>query len=126
MTSLAHSPIPVVLFVLKKHPDLTGGDLRFKDTSGDVIFKVNHQSSHNNKRPFLHSNRNPLISIYGYHSTVNKLTRTELEVFHVGENGEDSAFTLKVKGCSFQKSYTIYRGNDIVAQTSLMYKLRQL
>ncbi|KAM3740019.1 hypothetical protein ACB098_08G067800 [Castanea mollissima] len=57
---------------------------------------------------------------------VNKFTRTELEVFLVGENGEDSAFTLKVKGCSFQKSCTIYRGNNFVAQTSLMYKLRQL
>ena len=71
MTSLAHSPIPVVLFVLKKQPDLTGGDLRFEDTSGDVIFKVNHQSSHNNKRPFLDSNRNPLISIYCYHVSLS-------------------------------------------------------
>ncbi|KAK9998884.1 hypothetical protein SO802_018487 [Lithocarpus litseifolius] len=68
MTSLAHLPIPVVLFVLKKHSDLTGGDLRFADTSGDVIFKVNHQSSHNNKRPFLGSNGNPLIFIYYYHN----------------------------------------------------------
>ena len=71
MTSLDHLPIPVVLFVLKKHPDLTGGDLKFIDTSGDVIFKVNHQSSHNNKRPFLDSNGNPLISIYFYHVSLS-------------------------------------------------------
>ncbi|KAK9998887.1 hypothetical protein SO802_018490 [Lithocarpus litseifolius] len=64
--------------------------------------------------------------IFRVQRTVNKLTRTELEVFLVSENGEDSASELKVKGCPFQKSCTIYRGNDIVAQTSLMYKLRQL
>ncbi|KAK4606815.1 hypothetical protein RGQ29_000879 [Quercus rubra] len=141
------SPIPVDLFVSKKHPGLTGGDLGFADASGNVIFRVNRQSSPKNKRLFLNSTGNPLISIYRYRNgswqgftgeddqkqcifrvqrTVNKLTRTELEVFLVGENGEDSASKLKVKGCPFQKSCTIYRGNDIVAQTSLMYKLRQL
>nr|POE66374.1 hypothetical protein CFP56_15095 [Quercus suber] len=88
--------------------DLTGGDLRFKDTSGDVIFKVNHQSSHNNKRPFLHSNRNPLISIYGYHNG-------SWQGFKAGEDDQSSVY-----------SECRARGNDIVAQTSLMYKLRQL
>ena len=53
---------------------------------------------------------------------MNKLTRTGLEVFLVGENGEDSAFTLKVKGFSFQKSCVIYRGNDIVAQVQIIDK----
>lgn len=58
--------------------------------------------------------------IFRVQRTVNKLTRTELEVFLVGENGEDSAFTLKVKGCSFQESCTICRGNNIVAQVQII------
>ena len=60
--------------------------------------------------------------IFRVQRTVNKLTRTELEVFLVGENGEDSASKLKVKGCPFQKSCTIYRGNDIVAQVQIIDK----
>ena len=34
----------------------------------------------------------------------------------IGENGEDSASKLKVKGFPFQKSCTIYRGNDTIFQ----------
>ncbi|XP_060966600.1 protein LURP-one-related 7 isoform X3 [Cannabis sativa] len=58
--------------------------------------------------------------------TKNTLTRTELEVFLVAEDLPDSPPDLKVKGFPFQKSCTIYKGNDIVAQTSLMYKLNQI
>ncbi|KAK7858620.1 protein lurp-one-related 7 [Quercus suber] len=140
---MASSPIPVDLFVSKKHPGLIGGDLGFANASGNVTFRVNRQSSPKNKRLFLGSTGNPLISIYRYRNgswqgftgeddqkqcifrvqrTVNKLTRTELEVFLVGENGEDSASTLKVKGCPFQKSCTIYRGNDVVAQVQIIDK----
>nr|POF08535.1 protein lurp-one-related 7 [Quercus suber] len=38
------------------------------------------------------------------------------EKWPIVEDGEDSAPKLKVKGFPFQKSCTIYRGNDIVAQ----------
>ncbi|KAK7831938.1 protein lurp-one-related 7 [Quercus suber] len=38
------------------------------------------------------------------------------EKWAIVEDGEDSAPKLKVKGFPFQKSCTIYRGNDIVAQ----------
>ncbi|XP_050289765.1 protein LURP-one-related 7-like [Quercus robur] len=40
------------------------------------------------------------------------------EKWAIVKDGEDSASKLKVKGFPFQKSYTIYRGNDIVAQLS--------
>ncbi|KAM1616767.1 hypothetical protein ACFX2K_025843 [Malus domestica] len=43
----------------------------------------------------------------------NKLTRTELKVFLVDENSADPACDFKVKGFHFQKSCTIYKGNEI-------------
>ncbi|KAJ6885076.1 LOW QUALITY PROTEIN: hypothetical protein NC652_031933 [Populus alba x Populus x berolinensis] len=54
--------------------------------------------------------------IFRVKRTVKKLARTELEVFLVGE----------VKSFPFQRSCTIYRGDSIVAQTSLIYKFRQI
>lgn len=130
-------PIPVDLFVSKKHPGLTRGDLGFADASGNIVFKVNRKSS--NKRVLLlDSEGNPLISMNRHHKgswegfkgdedqkdlifRVQRKGKTELEVFLV-----DSASELKLKGSAFQKSCTIYKGNEILAQTSLMYKLRQL
>lgn len=50
------------------------------------------------------------------------LSRAELEAFLDGESGEDLASKLKVKGCPFQKSFTIYRGNAIVAQAQIIDK----
>ena len=71
MDSSAHSPIPFDLFVSKKHPGLTHGDLGFADASGNVIFKINRRSSksspNHNKRLLLDSAGNPLLSIYRYH-----------------------------------------------------------
>ena len=63
-SSMSSSPIPVDLFVSKKHPGLTGGDLGFADASGNVTFRLNRHSSPKNKRLFLDSTGNPLISIY--------------------------------------------------------------
>ena len=65
-SSMSSSPIPVDLFVSKKHPGLTGGDLGFADASGNVTFRLNRHSSPKNKRLFLDSTGNPLISIYRY------------------------------------------------------------
>ena len=50
------------------------------------------------------------------------LSRAELEAFLDGESGEDLASKFKVKGCPFQKSFTIYRGNAIVAQVQIIDK----
>lgn len=48
--------------------------------------------------------------------TLSRLTRTEFEVFLVGENREESTSDVKLKGFPFRRSCTIYKGNSIVAQ----------
>jgi len=133
--------IPVDLFVSKKHPGLTRGDLGFADASGNIVFKVDRKSSKSSahKRVLLLDYQgNPLISMHRHHNgswegfkgdehqkdlifRVQWKGKAELEVF-LG----DSASELRLKGSTFQKSCTIYKGNEILAQTSLMYKLRQL
>ncbi|XP_062171285.1 protein LURP-one-related 7 [Alnus glutinosa] len=137
----ANAQIPVDLFVSKKHPGLTRGDLGFADASGNIVFKVDRKSSKSSadKRVLLlDSEGNPLISMHRHHDgswegfkgdkdekdlifRVRRKGKTEFEVFL-----DDSASELKLKGSAFQKSCTIYKGNAIIAQTSLMYKLRQL
>ncbi|KAK2652873.1 hypothetical protein Ddye_012729 [Dipteronia dyeriana] len=145
-------PIPVDLFASKKHPGLTRGEIGFADSSGDVVFRVfkrhSSSSSSSSKRLLVDSSGNSLVSVYHQHKgqwlgfkgdsseekdlifrvkrTLNTLTRTEFAVFLVGENRGDTASEFQMKGCPFQKSCTIYRSDSIVAQTSLMYKLRQI
>ncbi|KAI3428875.1 uncharacterized protein J3R85_008878 [Psidium guajava] len=58
--------------------------------------------------------------------TQKSLTRTELEVLVLGESCGVLGSSFKMKGFPFQKSCTIYQGDSIVAQTSLMYKLHQI
>uniref|UniRef100_A0A6N2L062 Protein LURP-one-related 7 n=1 Tax=Salix viminalis TaxID=40686 RepID=A0A6N2L062_SALVM len=131
-------PIPVDLFVSKKHPGLNG-DLGFADSQGNIVFKVNFDklSKSSSKRVLLDASGNPLITVFrdgkgswqgfkGVNRTVKKLTRTELEVFLVGEISRESTPDFKMKGFAFQRSCTIYRSDSIVAQTSLMYKLHQI
>ncbi|KAG6739033.1 hypothetical protein POTOM_058670 [Populus tomentosa] len=121
-------PIPVDLFVSKKHPGLNG-DLGFADSLGNIVFKVNFDKSSKSsfKRVVLDASGNPLITVFrdgkgswqGFKGgdnreedlifrvkrTVKKLTRTELEVFLVGEISRVSTPDFK---------------------TSLMYKLHQI
>ncbi|XVF46151.1 hypothetical protein PTKIN_Ptkin03bG0003800 [Pterospermum kingtungense] len=149
----ANLPIPVDLFVSKKHPGLPRGVIGFADSSGNIVFRVNRQSSKSSssdddKMVLLDSAGNPLFSIYRHHDgswhgfkgnddgdkdlifkvqrTLNKFTSTELEVFLVAETQGESTCNFKVKGCHFQRSCTIYKGDSIVAQTSLMHKLRKI
>ncbi|KAH1105968.1 hypothetical protein J1N35_009736 [Gossypium stocksii] len=146
--AMAHWPIPVDLFVSKKHPSLPRGLLAFADSSGNILFRLNSLSHHPKKTlRLLDSAGNPLISIYRHHDgswqgfqgddgqkdlifqvlrVSNKFARTELEVFLVAENHQgELTCDFKVKGCHFQRSCTIYKGDSIVAQTTLMHKLRQ-
>ncbi|KAG6738136.1 hypothetical protein POTOM_059696 [Populus tomentosa] len=121
-------PIPVDLFVSKKHPGLNG-DLGFADSLGNIVFKVNFDKSSKSsfKRVLLDASGNPLITVFpdgkgswqGFKGgdnrekdlifrvkrTVKKLTRTELEVFLVEEISRESTPDFK---------------------TSLMYKLHQI
>ncbi|OAY24028.1 protein LURP-one-related 7 [Manihot esculenta] len=144
-------PIPVDLFVSKKHPGLAPSELGFADSLGNLVFRVSRTySKKSSSRPWvlLDESKIPLFSwcrqdnrswhvftggeegekemVFRVQRTLNKLCRSELEVFLVGENSAESTSDFNVKGCSFQRSCTIYRGNSIVAQTSLMYKLHQI
>ncbi|KAJ8751561.1 hypothetical protein K2173_016801 [Erythroxylum novogranatense] len=150
------SPIPVDLFVSKKHPGLSRGELGFADSSGNILFRASsvasspktRSSRRNKKRIVLDASGNPIFSIYPQENgswqafkwadggdkdlvfrvqrTLNNFTRTELEVFLVGETAEEPVADFKVIGFPFQRSCTIYRGDSILAQTSLMYKLHQI
>ncbi|XP_039017321.1 protein LURP-one-related 7-like isoform X2 [Hibiscus syriacus] len=138
----ANTPIPIDLFVSKKHPGLPRGVIEFTDYSENIVYRVNRQfpkSSSNGKAVLLDSAGNPLFSLYPHHDgswqgfkgdegdkdlifkvqrIVTKLTRTELEVFLVAENQGQGELTcdFKVIGCHFQRSCTIYKGDSIVAQ----------
>ncbi|TYI34838.1 hypothetical protein ES332_A03G037100v1 [Gossypium tomentosum] len=140
----ANTPIPFDLFVSKKHRALPRGVLGFADSSGNIVFKVNRQDSKSSfshaKASLLDSAGNPLISLYPHNDgswqgfkgdggdkdlifkvqrVLTKFTRTELEVFLVSENQGQGELTcdLKVIGCHFQRSCTIYKDQSY-AQTS--------
>ncbi|XP_015874722.3 protein LURP-one-related 7 [Ziziphus jujuba] len=136
--------IPVDLFVSLKH-----ADLGFVDSNGDVVYKVKRRSSSQSSshdRILLDAAGIPLISmspddkgcwkgfkgnggdelIFRVQKIKNTLTRTELKIFLAGENLGDNTSDFNVRGCPFMRACTIYRGNNIVAQTSLMYKLNQV
>ncbi|KAG8371543.1 hypothetical protein BUALT_Bualt13G0098800 [Buddleja alternifolia] len=55
--------------------------------------------------------------------TVDEFTRTEFNILLIDENNEESKTELKMNGCPFKRACTIYNGNSIVAESSLMYKL---
>ncbi|CAH2060049.1 unnamed protein product [Thlaspi arvense] len=139
--------IPVDLFVSKKLPGLSSGDLGFADSSDNLVFILRKSSS--SLKLVLDSSGVPLFSISRLHNgmwelhkggvekrkelvltvkrTTNRFRKTELEVSFAGNNiAGESLQHLVIKGCPFQKSCTIYSQDSIVAQTSLMYKLRQI
>lgn len=51
-------------------------------------------------------------------------SKTELDVFIVTENHEESTPDLKIKGRPFYRACTIYKGNSIVAQVYYLYVYR--
>ncbi|KAM7259094.1 hypothetical protein ACFE04_014835 [Oxalis oulophora] len=131
-------PIPVDLFVSKKHRGLPRGVLGFADSDGNVVYKVQREipelpSAAKKKKSVLDSLGNTLITLYRYTGgawegfkggelifkakrTEKTLTRYEFEVFFIGESNQDAKFELKVKGSPFQRANTIYNGDSIVAQ----------
>ncbi|XP_057513152.1 protein LURP-one-related 7-like [Actinidia eriantha] len=143
----ANLQIPIDLFVSKSNGADGGDGLRFTDSSGNLVFRVERQSpKSSHKRVLVDAFGNHLIYIHhkqngswqgftGDNSeekdllfrverTLNAFNRTEFKVFPVGENGgEDSKSEFKMKGSPFYRSCTIYKGDSVLAQTSLMYKL---
>ncbi|XP_026384616.1 protein LURP-one-related 7-like [Papaver somniferum] len=137
-TQLIHpltSPIPVDLFVSKKRLSL---NLKFNDACGNLVFRVddNHYSVYSN------SGRDTGGGWEGFGSEGQLIFKVEkkfvskwkgeieLEVFPVSNGvaaaAKDAEDVIKVKGSPFHRSCTIYRGNSIMAQTSLLYKLGKL
>ncbi|CAK8537909.1 unnamed protein product [Lathyrus sativus] len=58
--------------------------------------------------------------------TVKTFTRIELEVNFSGERLNGDVCDLRVLGSPFKRSCSIYKNTDLVAQSSLMYKLNQI
>ncbi|PSS09532.1 Protein LURP-one-related like [Actinidia chinensis var. chinensis] len=143
----ANLQIPIDLFVSKSSGADGGDGLRFTDSSGNLVFRVERQSPESShKRVLVDASGNHLIYIHNKQNgswqgftgnnseekdllfrverTLNAFNRTEFKVFPVGENGgEDSKSDFQMKGSPFYRSCTIYKGNSVLAQTSLMYKL---
>ncbi|OVA17233.1 LURP1-like domain [Macleaya cordata] len=147
------SPIPVDLFISKKRLTL---NLKFNDACGNLVFRVENSTSRDdivlrdaNGNPLIFINRTD-GGWEGFRGESRELIfrvekkrpqssrRRELEIFLVGDyinrnnnNREEedsikSADLIKAIGCPFHRSCTIYRGNSIIAQTSLLYKLRKV
>ncbi|KAJ4972139.1 hypothetical protein NE237_005238 [Protea cynaroides] len=152
-SSIGYPPISHVaidLFIRKKRQDLKRGKLTITDSSDNLVFRVDGKSSKSTPRPrrlLLDDSGNPIFAIFPYDGgwqvfrgesgewkdlvfrvqrTYSSLLITELEVFLLDENWGDSTSDFKVKGCPFQRSCTIYKRNAIVAETSLLYKLRKI
>lgn len=147
--------IPVDLFGSKKHAGVPRGILAFTDESGNIVFRVNRHPPNPNSLPrpkdkklLLDASGNPLFSIYRYHNgswkcykgdndgnseqvfrvqrTLKTFSTVELEVLFPGERSSDEGCDLKVKGSPFRRSCCIYKDADLVAQSSLMYKLHEI
>ncbi|KAL8141368.1 hypothetical protein V2J09_007389 [Rumex salicifolius] len=134
--------IPFDLFVKKKCKGLLNITNSFKSQVYTVQIAA-CSDRHRRKRVLLNPSGVILITIYRYHDgswrgfkgddvadenllfrvnrTLNTFDRIELDVFIIQQNGEESIF--KIKGSVFWRSCTIYRGNQIAAQTSMMYTL---
>ncbi|XP_010521981.1 PREDICTED: protein LURP-one-related 7 [Tarenaya hassleriana] len=136
--------IPVDLFASKNFSSHSAGDLAFADSSGNLLFFVRKSSS--SLKSVFDSSGVLLFSITRPHSgkwevhkgdlekqelvltakrASNRFSKVELEVSFAGQ-GSTEPRHLVIKGCPFQKSCTIYSQDSIVAQTSLMYKLKQI
>ncbi|PWA49170.1 hypothetical protein CTI12_AA483960 [Artemisia annua] len=135
--------IPLDLFISRKK----GNHLNLKliDSSSNLVFSVDRCPNSSPSRLLSDSSGNPLISIYhqkeiwnGFRRDINEdkdlmftaertkntLSRVEFQVFLNNGNPDDpNRLTFKMRGSPFYRSCTIYKGDSIVAQTSLMYKL---
>ncbi|PIN09236.1 hypothetical protein CDL12_18178 [Handroanthus impetiginosus] len=152
LRSLPNFQIPLDLFVSKKSEGLgTRRFLRFTDSDGNLVYKVQKLSQNlagddaHCVKLLLDSSGNTLFSIKrvskgswrGFRGNGNEekdlvfivdrkldeSTRTEFKIILVSQNNEDSKTELLMTGCPFKRACTIYKGDSIVAQSSLMHKL---
>ncbi|KAK6141350.1 hypothetical protein DH2020_024900 [Rehmannia glutinosa] len=147
----ANFRIPFDFFVSKKYKGLgTKGFIRFTDSTSNLVYtvqKLSHKSAADDPhciKLLLDSYGNTLFSInrvskgswrgfrgngeekdliFIVDKTLDEFKRTEFKILVGAENNEDSKTELRMKGCPFKRACTIYKGDSIVAETSLMYKL---
>ncbi|KAJ9535064.1 hypothetical protein OSB04_un001864 [Centaurea solstitialis] len=145
--------IPIDLFVSKKNPrhriitTSNGFSLRFTDSCSDLVFSVDPIPSTKHHHLLADSSGETPYSIahnqkaiwHGYKKessdekdlmfrverTTNTLSRLEFQVYLnlTDGDGNPNKSDFKMRGSPFFRSCTIYKGDSIVAQTSLMYKL---
>ncbi|KZV43701.1 protein LURP-one-related 7-like [Dorcoceras hygrometricum] len=146
--------IPFDLFVCKKQEGPgTRGSLRFTDSKGQLLYRVEHPNDNSTNCDNTHSTKllldasgEALFSInrikkgsweglrgnvtngdkgflFKVKRTLDEFSKTEFYIVLVGDHSEGSKTEMKMTGCPFMRSCTIYRGDSIVAQSSLMYKL---
>lgn len=148
----ANFQIPFDLFVSKKYKGLgIRGFVRFTDSAKNLVYtaqkslyKSATRDQDSSVKLLLDSSGNTLFSIcraskrswrgfkgngeekeviFTVDKTVDEFSRTEFRVILVGESNEDAKTEFLMKGSPFKRACTIYKGDSIVAQTSLMYKL---
>ncbi|CAH9094079.1 unnamed protein product [Cuscuta europaea] len=143
--------VPFDLFVTKKQNVFdVDGRFQFTDLFGNLLFEVEglsaDSSSHPNGRKFLiDAAGDTLITVvqaikgkwegfkgestqeremmFKVERVTNTFTDKEFEIFLCDENIEEGRTDFRMKGCPFKRSCTIYKGNSILAQTSLMYTI---
>ncbi|XP_073144780.1 protein LURP-one-related 7 [Henckelia pumila] len=131
----------------------TRGSLRFTDSKGHLVYRLQHPTDNSTTGDSTHCTKllldasgatlfsvnrvnkgswkglrgNVINGDTGFNFKVNRtldeFSRTEFDVVLVGDHSEGSKTEMKMKGCPFKRSCTIYRGDSIVAESSLMYKL---
>ncbi|KAL3850550.1 hypothetical protein ACJIZ3_012432 [Penstemon smallii] len=89
------------------------------DSADNTLFSI-HQVKKGSWKVFRGNEKEDKDLILKVERTLDELTRSEFEIEIVLLN-EGSKLTMK--GCPFKRSCTIYEGNSIVAESSLMYTL---
>ncbi|WOK93681.1 hypothetical protein Cni_G02381 [Canna indica] len=139
-------------FKLRK--SLTGNGLTVHDSQGRLAFRIgapplngSSSSSSRHIKTLFDAAGNPLITVVHHNDEwqgfkgnsqeskdlifiVKKILytpfETELHVFLPSANLCCQILSFRLKGNPFRRACTIIQGNSIVAQTSLMYKLRKI
>lgn len=143
---------PFDLVVSKKYKSFwDAGNIQFTDAVGNLFFRVDRRQPQNLaahthlQKVILDASDNTLIRLvrlvkgswqgfmasdtdekelmFSVNRTITTFTKLEFDIFLGDGHGEGAEADLKMKGSAFKRSCTIYKGNSIVAETSLMYTL---
>ncbi|XP_059300683.1 protein LURP-one-related 7 [Lycium ferocissimum] len=144
---------PFDLFISKKYKYFWDvGNIQFTDSVGNLFFRVDRGQppdslarNTQSQKLILDASDNTLIRLvrlvkgswqgfmvgdteekellFSVNRTLNTFTKLEFDIFLGDKHGEGAAADLKMTGSALRRSCTIYKGNSIVAETSLMYTL---